>query len=513
MRHANAREGYGHATAALPTWDSAQSLQDLLAERLRRAPWLVLSVALHATAAALLWLLLPPEVKRQIENHVQLLAQEVVDVVVPPPPPQVDPVIEPTVDAPVTSEPRAVVDAATVDASVDTGSRDTGLESAVPSDSLSTPIGIGSSAVGRYGDRGGGKGKGGGRPYATNIDAGLQWLKNHQDEDGRWDCDGFSKHDDPSSDMCDGPGNATHDVGVTGLALLAFLGDGSTMRSGPYAPVIKKGVNWLRKQQDPATGLFGARASHEFIYDHAIAAYAMCEAFGLSGYESLRDVAQNGINYLESHRNPYSVWRYQPHDGENDTSVTGWCIMAYESGEFFKLTINKEALKACEQWLDQVSDPSGKHGYQSQGSLSARKGSEHEAKFPPDKGAAMTAVGLFCRYFMNQDPKEKPVMNAAADLILSKPPIWDEKAGTIDHYYWYYATYALFQKGGSHWTKWQKLLETAVVKNQHLDKAKKNLYGSWDPKCAWGEDGGRVYSTATLVLTLEAMYRYTRLVR
>ena len=502
-----------HSEGTHHMWEEEISFQDLMAERLKQAPWLVLSIGLHAVVAVLLYLMFPPQPKQVIENKVQMTNNEVTEVVEPPPPPPPETKPEQTNEEVVVTEQSAVSE--TNDTAFDNVESDsTSKESAFDSNQWNSAVGLGGGAGGRYGGRGGGgKGKGGGRPYATNIDAGLQWLKNHQDEDGRWDCDGFSKHDDPSSDMCDGPGNATHDVGVTGLALLAFLGDGSTMRSGPYAPVIKKGVNWLRKQQDPATGLFGARASHEFIYDHAIAAYAMCEAFGLSGYESLRDVAQNGINYLESHRNPYSVWRYQPHDGENDTSVTGWCIMAYESGEFFKLTINKEALKACEQWLDQVSDPSGKHGYQSQGSLSARKGSEHEAKFPPDKGAAMTAVGLFCRYFMNQDPKEKPVMNAAADLILSKPPIWDEKAGTIDHYYWYYATYALFQKGGSHWTKWQKLLETAVVKNQHLDKAKKNLYGSWDPKCAWGEDGGRVYSTATLVLTLEAMYRYTRLVR
>ena len=40
-----------------------------------------------------------------------------------------------------------------------------------------------------------------------------------------------------------------------------------------------------------------------------------------------------------------------------------------------------------------------------------------------------------------------------------------------------------------------------------------NFKGSWDPVGAWGEDGGRVYSTAILVLTLEAYYRYTKLVR
>ena len=114
---------------------------------------------------------------------------------------------------------------------------------------------------------------------------------------------------------------------------------------------------------------------------------------------------------------------------------------------------------------------------------------------------------------MGHDPKEQQVMKAAADLILSKPPIWDPKAGTIDEYYWYYATYSLFQMGGRHWTEWQKKLDTAVVKSQNRDKAKKNLYGSWDPIGAWGEDGGRVYSTAILTLTLEAYYRYSKLVR
>jgi hypothetical protein len=67
--------------------------------------------------------------------------------------------------------------------------------------------------------------------------------------------------------------------------------------------------------------------------------------------------------------------------------------------------------------------------------------------------------------------------------------------------------------GGRHWTEWQKKLEPALIKTQHRTPSKKNLYGSWDPKCAWGEDGGRVYSTAILTLTLEAYYRYSKLVR
>ena len=490
------------------------TLQELMAEHLRQAPWLVLSAALHTVALLMLWVLIPPELTEKPRNFVEIAAATqpapVEPETVKPPEPELQPELQPDVVA----DPQ-IAPTDSPDRAFDNNESDsTAKESAFPHDQWNSAVGVGPGAGGPYGGRGprGGKGPGGRRPNGGSIEPALEWLRNHQDEDGKWDCDGFNKHDDPASDLCDGPGNATHDVGVTGLALLAFLGDGSTMRSGPDKDIIRKGVNWLRTQQG-ADGLFGQPTSHDFVYDHAIAAYAMCEAFGLSGYETLKPYAQKGLNYLEKHRNPYSVWRYQPRDNDNDTSVTGWAIMAYESGQFFKLTVNTEALKLCAQWLDQVSDPSGRHGYSKQGEPSSRKPGEHGTRFPVEKGEAMTAVGLFCRFFMNQDPKEKPIMKAAADLILAKPPIWDEKAGTIDHYYWYYATYALFQMGGSHWTAWQKKLETAVVKNQHVDKGKKNLYGSWNPTCAWGEDGGRVYSTAILVLTLEAYYRYSRLVR
>ncbi len=350
------------------------------------------------------------------------------------------------------------------------------------------------------------------KPYAEAIDAGLQWLQRHQDADGRWDCDRFMKHDDPSGPICDGGGNAMHDVGVTGLAMLAFLGDGHSARNGTYKDSIRRGAKWLREQQQ-TNGLFGSAAANDFIYDHAIAAYAMCEAYGLSDSPLLRDCAQKGLDYLELHRNPGACWRYRPQGGANDTSVTGWCLMACESGRYFGLQVPEATFTDCAKWLDTVADPTGMHGYGSRGEMSSRKPGVHQARFPPDKTAAMTAVGLLCRYFLHQDERHSPVMRGAAELLRQHPPQWDTRAGTIDHYYWYHATYALFQKGGTHWNEWQKKLDAAVVKTQHRDRSRKNLYGSWDPDCAWGEDGGRIYSTAILTLTLQAHYRYTRLVR
>ena len=246
-----------------------------------------------------------------------------------------------------------------------------------------------------------------------SVDRGLHWLASHQDESGRWDADGFMKHD-AQGKPCDGAGNPVHDVGATGLALLAFLGKGNTLRSGPHTDVVKKAVKWLRSQQG-LNGLFGTNASHDFIYDHAIATYAMCEAYGLSDYKTLRKNAQKGINYLESHRNPYACWRYQPRDNDNDISVTGWCIMAYKSAKDFGLDINTQALKTSLVFLDELTDMASGHcGYTQKGELSSRHPGDHAQRFPIDKGDAMTAVGLFCRFFLGQEPKKVPVMKAAA---------------------------------------------------------------------------------------------------
>jgi hypothetical protein len=491
------------------------TFQDLMAEQLRHAPWLALSTALHGLVLAILFVLLPAEALRKLEKQVQLQDTAPQQVEAPPPPqqplvPQPEPqpeltdvieLAETPVDA---TEPNEALDQAVTDHRA--------KQSAFASDQWNAAVGIAGGGGGRYGSRpSGGRGPSCSRRHRCVIDASLQWLRDHQDDDGKWDCDGFMKHD-TEGEPCSGPGNGVHDVGVTGLALLAFLGEGSTLRAGPYREAIRKGVLWLREQQQE-NGLFGSPSAHDFVYDHAIAAYAMCEAYGLSNYQLLKPTAQKGLDYLESHRNPYSVWRYQPRDNDNDTSVTGWCIMAYESGRHFGLAVSTTALQVCATWLDLVGEPDGRHGYTKAGERSSRKPGDHKTRFPIEKGEAMTAVALFSRFFLGQDPKDKPIMKAAADLLVRKPPVWDPKGGAIDHYYWYYATYALFQMGGKHWDTWQRALETAVVGNQHHDKAKPNLFGSWDPACAWGDDGGRVYSTAILTLTLQAHYRYTKLVR
>ena len=103
------------------------------------------------------------------------------------------------------------------------------------------------------------------------------------------------------------------------------------------------------------------------------------------------------------------------------------------------------------------------------------------------------------------------MLKRQADLVASKPPVWDESDGSIDMYYWYYGTFAMNQWGGKHWKDWRKAIETALIPNQHRKDKEDNFFGSWDPVGPWGEDGGRVYSTAICTLMLEVYYRYSQI--
>jgi hypothetical protein len=379
------------------------------------------------------------------------------------------------------------------------------------------------TAIGPGGGAGGGTGPGGNKRRRKivgssertlpQLELGLKWLADHQDVegDGRWDCDGFMKHD-PADDKCDGPGGALYDVGVTGLALLAFLGAGYTDRGSthenPYSRNVRQGLRYLMTAQDEE-GCFGTRASQHFMYNHAIAALAVCEAYWMTRNPRYKKAAQEALNFICRARNPYLAWRYEPRAGENDTSVTGWMIMALKSGKYGGLEIDPDAFEGARTWIDKMTDPDfGQVGYNMPGGTSARPEGMQD-RFPPEKTQSMTSVGILTRIFLGEDPRNSGMIRKGADLCLEHPPRWDPEAGTIDMYYWYYATLALFQVGGKHWESWNRAMTDAIVKHQWPEKSGSRT-GSWDPIGPWGPDGGRVYSTACMVLCLEVYYRYDR---
>ena len=82
------------------------------------------------------------------------------------------------------------------------------------------------------------------------------------------------------------------------------------------------------------------------------------------------------------------------------------------------------------------------------------------------------------------------------------------KNDKVDMYYWYYATYAMFQYGGHNWRKWNDAMKKAISDTQRVGGC---ADGSWDPVGKWGMVGGRIYATAINALTLEIYYRYAKI--
>lgn len=343
------------------------------------------------------------------------------------------------------------------------------------------------------------------RPIRRHVRAGLDWLARHQDEDGGWDCDRFMKHD-VAPDVCDGAGRASYDVGVTALALLAFLGDGNTLRSGEHRDVVKKAVVWLRDHQGEG-GRFGAQDAPDWIYGHAIATYAMVEAYDVSSMKGLIPPVERALGCLQAHRGDRAVWRYAAQDARGDLSVTGWAVLALQAAGEAGLQTDTAWRAVCAEWLDAVSDATGRHGYTKRGEPSSRLPGDHIRRFPVTSCEPLTAIGVMCRAMLGQAPTPGSVMDAAADRLVREPPAWSVGDGRADPYYWFWGSDAMRQVGGARWRTWRRALESAVTAHQRGTAQGAAAAGSWDPVGPWGEVGGRVYSTALTTLALQSSYR------
>ena len=363
---------------------------------------------------------------------------------------------------------------------------------------------------GRHGGRRGLRRRYGGVGTAEGVSLGLDWLARHQTpHEGYWDCDGYQEQ--CKGNLCDGKGYPLYDPGLTGLAILAFLGAGHTHQTGPYKKTVGDAIKFIRRIQDPE-GCYGVQKGH-FMYCHALCTLAMAEAYGMTHSPLLRRSVEKGLEFLYKAQNPNPsgsgklAWRYTVQPGDNDTSVTGWAVLALKSAKMAGFDVPEEVLGGARIWVDQMTDPNtGRCGYVQSG-VSPVRAPGREAKWPRSRSEAITAVAMLTRVFLGEDPDESKVIQQGARLCLERLPVWDEGNGSIDHYYWYFGTLAMFQVGGRQWQKWNSAMKKAIVDHQRKDGCEK---GSWDPLGPWGEDGGRVYATAVMTMCLEVYYRYAK---
>jgi len=362
-------------------------------------------------------------------------------------------------------------------------------------------IGVGGGGAGCFGYRSGGGRRravakfGGSRASESAVNAALRWLAKHQDPDGSW----------KTKDL---DGSHIVDPGVTGLACLAFLGAGHTERAGHYRGNVNASLTWIKKNQDQ-NGMVGTQFKEHWhqgnAYHHAICGLALAEAYGMARNPDTGKCAQAAIDYsINEHQVDYGGWRYNPKSGQ-DVSVTGWFVMQLKSAKIAGLKVDGKSFSGAINFLDKMTTKpgevagdqyGGRVGYTSKSSLSVNT----------------TAIGVLCRLFLGFK-RGDPNVIGGAEYMMENLPKWEEGAhGGVSggqrqffFYYYYYGTLAMFQIGGKYWQAWNGAMRDMLIQNQRRGGDED---GSWDPIGACGGMGGRAYTTAVGALCLEVYYRY-----
>lgn len=330
---------------------------------------------------------------------------------------------------------------------------------------------------------------GGNNASEAAVAKGLKWLQRQQKGDGRWVLDGTVAYADDSA--------------ATGLALLPFLAAGQTHRpmkgekESIYAKTVQYGLDYLRSKQK-ANGSFNCRQ----LYGEAIATMALCEAYGMTKDQALMRPAQLGLDYLVKAQHAVGGFRYRPGD-PGDTSVTGWCCQALQSGYLAGLSVPKDTLYKISNFLNTCQTQDGAaYGYTG-----------------PGNSANLTAVCLLCRQYIDQWGPKNPKLIAGVENLKRNSP----RKGQGEIYYYYYATQVVHFFGGDDWTNWnlgmkgpdgqrKQGMRDLLIDTQNNTTTPNN--GSWEPDTQHtGRSGGRLTCTCLSLLTLEVYYRHLPLYR
>jgi hypothetical protein len=346
-----------------------------------------------------------------------------------------------------------------------------------------------------YADRIGGRraaaaaARGGSLDTERAVQGALGWLAAAQAADGRWSVAQHGGGVERTVQGHDRHGvGAKSDHGVTGLALLAFLGAGHTHRDGPHADVVARGLRFLLERQRADGSLAGDAEFFAALYCHGMATLAIGEACALTADAALRPALDRAVRYTLAMQHPATGgWRYAAGD-RGDTSQLGWQVMVLATARQAGLATGLDPAEArARVFLQSVS--SGRAG----GLASYRPGER--------PSVAMTAEALVCRLLLGLSVGD-PAVREALDSLAAAPP----EAAHPNAYTWYYATLASFHAGGPQWEAWNARLLAALLPLQRGGPGP--LAGSWDPDPVWGGHGGRVYSTAMSAMTLEVYYRH-----
>jgi hypothetical protein len=282
----------------------------------------------------------------------------------------------------------------------------------------------------------------------------LVYLSTHQNDDGSW-----------------GDSRLATDIAISSLCLMAFQSAGHQPDRGPYAKVLRKGVDYLRRNCQP-TGLIHDpnRTFNRPMYSHGFGTLALAELYGMTRRTDLRDPLEKAVELILNTQNAEGGWRYYPRIDDADISVVICQIMALRAADNAGIPVPRDTVRKAISYVKRCAQ-------------GADGGFYYMPDHPPS-GEARTGAGVLALIVMGE--RESPEVKRGLEYLLSHPP------GTARRwlfYGFYYCTQAMYQAGGKYWEFWYPRLAKFLQDTQH-------------PNGNWSDDAGDAYATAMGVLAL-----------
>jgi hypothetical protein len=328
-------------------------------------------------------------------------------------------------------------------------------------------------------------------PYAEDeevhaaVQKGLRYLAKSQSAGGAWIADIGYKF----NDLYQVTDAAQPDVGVTSLALMAFLSGGYLPGRGQYGKVVERGTDFVLSCVDPESGYVSAH--HSRMYSHAFACLFLAEIFGMTHRADVRQKLQLATNLTVDSQNVHGSWRYEPNSPDSDMSITVCQIMALRAARNIGIKVPKSTIDRAYDYVIRSAKTEG----------SERGGFNYQEKEGTRTSFSLTAAGVATLH--NTGTYDHALIRAGIDYLKRE---FDALAASYpDHYFFwygnYYASQVFFTSSDSGVDNWNgfywKKIKPLLLRRQQDNGSWKNSVGP-----------GQAFSTAVACIILQIPYQY-----
>lgn len=300
-------------------------------------------------------------------------------------------------------------------------------------------------------------------PRDLDITLGLAWLASQQVDDGSFGTGRYAQH-----------------VGITSLAAMAFMSDGSLPDRGSWGLVVDRALSFVLDSAQES-GLIAAETSHGPMYGHGFATLFLAEVYGMSDRDGqVREVLARAVDLIVRTQNPEGGWRYQPVPADADVSVTITQVMALRAVRNAGLAVPEATINRAVDYVKRCQNPDGGFRYM------AREG---PAAWPRTAAgvATLNYAGIY----------QDDAITRGLDWLLANGG-GGLRGASQSHYFYghYYAVQAMYLAGGERWQRWWTIARDELLERQTAD-------GGWTDHHIGGP-----YATAMALIVLQIPKRY-----